>query len=150
MAHDRSSHENGAIEGPNGHLKRAIDDALIMRGTRDFEDLDAYRRFIDEIVGRTNARNARRIDIERASLRPLPARRTTDHEETTVRVSSGGFLLRNTKSRCARLTAHRPAPPLGPLIFPIIGGPMRGCGAVSRGVSSVNPGIRSSTRCRPG
>jgi len=89
------AHENGAIEGPNGHLKRAIEDALIMRGTRDFVDLGAYRRFIDEIVGRTNARNAKRIDIERASLRPLPARRTTDYEETTVRVtSSGGFLLR--------------------------------------------------------
>lgn len=89
------AHENGAIEGPHGHLKRAIEDALIMRGSRDFEDLDAYRRFIDEVVGRINARNAKRIDIERASLRPLPARRTTDHEEITVRVtSSGGFLLR--------------------------------------------------------
>lgn len=89
------AHENGAIEGPHGHLKRAIEDALIMRGSRDFEDLGAYRRFIDEIVGRINARNAKRIDVERASLSPLPARRTTDHEETIVRVtSSGGFLLK--------------------------------------------------------
>lgn len=89
------AHENGAIEGPHGHLKRAIEDALIMRGSRDFGDLDAYRRFIDEVVGRSNARNAKRIDVERASLRSLPARRTTDHEEITVRVtSSGGFLLR--------------------------------------------------------
>ena len=89
------AHENGSIEGPHGHLKRAIKDALIMRGSRDFEDLDAYRRFIDEVIGRSNARNAKRIDVERASLRPLPARRTTDYEETTVRVtSSGGFLLK--------------------------------------------------------
>jgi transposase InsO family protein len=89
------AHENGAIEGPHGHLKRAIADALIMRGSRDFEDLAGYRRFIDEVVGRINARNAKRIDVERASLRPLPARRTTDYEEVTVRVtSSGGFLLR--------------------------------------------------------
>jgi len=89
------AHENGSIEGPHGHLKRAIDDALIMRGSRDFEDLAAYRRFIDEVVGRINARNAKRIDVERASLKPLPARRTTDYEEVTVRVtSSGGFLLR--------------------------------------------------------
>jgi transposase InsO family protein len=89
------AHENGAIEGPHGHLKRAIADALIMRGSHDFEDLEAYRRFIDEVVGRINARNAKRIDVERASLSPLPARRTTDCEEVTVRVtSSGGFLLR--------------------------------------------------------
>jgi len=89
------AHENGAIEGPHGHLKRAISDALLMRGSRDFEDLAGYRRFIDEVVGRINARNAKRIDVERASLKPLPARRTTDYEEVTVRVtSSGGFLLR--------------------------------------------------------
>lgn len=76
-------------------MKRAIEDALVMRGVRDFEDLAAYRRFIDEIVGRINARNGKRIDMERPSLRPLPARRTTDYEEVTLRVtSSGGFTLR--------------------------------------------------------
>lgn len=89
------AHENGSIESPNGHLKRATEDALIMRGSRDFEDLPDYRRFIDEIVGRINARNAKRIESERESLRPLPARRTTDYEEVTLRVtSSGGFILR--------------------------------------------------------
>ena len=89
------AHENGSIESPNGHLKRAIEDALIMRGSRDFADLAVYRRFVDEIVGRINARNTKRIDAERASLRPLPARRTMDYEEVTLRVtSSGGFTLR--------------------------------------------------------
>ena len=89
------AHENGSLEGPHGHLKRAIEDGLLMRGSRDFEDLVAYRRFVDEIVGRINARTAKRIDIERACLTPLPARRMTDYEEVTKRVtSSGGFLLR--------------------------------------------------------
>lgn len=89
------AHENGAIESAHGHLKRAVEDALLMRGTRDFDDLDAYRRFIDEIVGRINARNAKRIDAERAALKALPSRRTTDYEEIPVRVTStGGFVLR--------------------------------------------------------
>ncbi len=66
------AHDNGAIESPNGHLKRAIEDALVMWGSRDFEDLTAYRRFIDEIVGRINARNAKRVDMERASRRVHP------------------------------------------------------------------------------
>lgn len=103
------AHENGSIESPNGHLKRAIEDALIMRGSRDFEDLPSYRRFIDEIVGRINARNAKRIDAERASLRPLPARRTTDYEEVTLRVtSSGGFTLRKVFYTVpSRLIGHR-------------------------------------------
>lgn len=103
------AHENGSIESPNGHLKRAIEDALIMRGSQDFEDLPAYRRFIDEIVGRVNARNARRIDSERGSLQPLPARRTTDYEEVTLRVtSSGGFTLRKVFYTVpSRLIGHR-------------------------------------------
>lgn len=103
------AHENGAVEGPHGHLKRAVEDALLMRGTRDFEALADYRRFIDEIVGRINARNAKRIEIERAHLKPLPARRTSDFEETVVTVtSSGGFLLRKVFYTVpSRLIGHR-------------------------------------------
>jgi hypothetical protein len=62
------AHENGSIEGPHGHLKRAIEDALLMRTSGDFDDLAAYRLFIDEIVGRHNTRHAKRIDIERYGL----------------------------------------------------------------------------------
>ena len=103
------AHENGSIESPNGHLKRAIEDALIMRGSRDFEDLAAYRSFIDEIVGRINARNAKRIDVECASLQPLPVRRRTDYEEITLRVtSSGGFTLRKVFYTVpSRLVGHQ-------------------------------------------
>lgn len=43
------SHENGSIESSHGHLKAAVNDTLELRGTRDFADLDAYRRFIDEV-----------------------------------------------------------------------------------------------------
>jgi len=103
------AHENGSIEGPHGHLKRAINDALLMRGSSDFDDLAAYRRFVDEIVSRCNARNSKRVDIERAELQELPARRTSDYEEVTVRVtSSGGFTLRKVFYTVpSRLIGHR-------------------------------------------
>ena len=103
------AHENGSIESPHGHLKQAIEDALLLRGSRDFDTLDAYRRFIDEIVGRRNARNAKRLDLERAALQPLPARRTTDYEETIVTVTStSGFTLRKVfYSVPSRLIGHR-------------------------------------------
>ena len=80
-----------------------------MRGSRDFEDLVAYRRFIDEIVSRINARNLRRIEVERALLQPLPKRRTADFEEVPVTVtSSGGFTLRKVfYSVPSRLIGHR-------------------------------------------
>ncbi len=55
------------IEGPHGHLKRAIADALLMRGSSDFEAVSGYRHFINEVVSRFNARNASRIDAERAA-----------------------------------------------------------------------------------
>ncbi len=103
------AHENGAIEGPHGHLKRAIQDDLLLRGSTDFEDMDAYRHFIDEIVSRRNARIGKRIDVERAALQNLPGRRTTDYEEVIVRVtSSSSFTLRRVYYTVpSRLIGHR-------------------------------------------
>ena len=91
------AHENGSIESSHGHLKRAIDDALLLRGSSDFADLDAYRAFIDLIVGRHNARFDKPIDSERATLQPLPTRRTDDFERHSVRVTSScGFIFKNS------------------------------------------------------
>jgi hypothetical protein len=103
------AHENGAIESAHGHLKKAIADALLLRGSRDFPDLAAYRRFVDEVVGRRNARNRKRIELERSALKELPERRTGDYEETIVTVtSSGGFILRKVFYTVpSRLIGHR-------------------------------------------
>src|SRR5271166_3514267 len=89
------SHENGSIESAHGHLKRALADALLLRASRDFDDLPAWRRFVDEVVGRANAGRRKALEIEQAKLKPLPSRRTDDFEEELVTVtSSGGFILR--------------------------------------------------------
>jgi hypothetical protein len=89
------SHENGSIESSHGHLKRKLADALLLRASSDFDDLPAWRGFVDEIVGRGNARNAKRIDQERAALKDLPVRKTADYEEVHVDVtSSSAFILR--------------------------------------------------------
>jgi len=103
------AHENGSIESSHGHLKKALEDALLLRGSRDFDDLDCYRRFVDEIVGRRNANNRKRIELERPMLQPLPKRRTADYEEKIVIVtSSGGFMLRRVfYTAPSRLIGHR-------------------------------------------
>jgi len=103
------AHENGAIESPHGHLKKALADQLLLRGSRDFADLDAYRLFVDEVVGRHNARRRKLIEIERAALKPLPPQRTTDYEEAIVTVTgSGGFTLRKVFYTVpSRLIGHR-------------------------------------------
>src|ERR1700751_5546726 len=89
------AHENGSIESSHGHLKKALQDALLLRGSRDFDHPDGYRRFVGEIVGRRNANNRKRIELERLMPTALPKRRTADYEEKIVTVtSSGGFILR--------------------------------------------------------
>ena len=81
------AHENGSVEGPHGHLKRAIGDALLLRGSRDFETLDAYRAFVAQVA----------------------SRRSDGFEETLVRVTStGGFTLRRVFYTVpSRLAGHR-------------------------------------------
>ncbi len=103
------AHENGSIESSHGHLKKTVEDAVLMRGSRDFVDMAAYRRFIDELSGRHNAKFGPRIDLERASLQALPGRRTVDFEETLVTVtSSSGFVLRKVfYTMPSRLIGHR-------------------------------------------
>jgi hypothetical protein len=114
MAQSRNNkgvaHENGSIESPNGHLKRAINDALVMRGSRDFADLPGYRRFIDVVVGRINARNAKRIDLERACLKPLPPRHKTDCDAQQIIRRSRGPRHLIGRVRAAQSLLHRPVP----------------------------------------
>jgi hypothetical protein len=103
------SHENGSIESSHGHLKKKLADALLLRASRDFDDLEGWRSFVDEIIGRGNARNAKRIDQERMALKELPARKTADYEEVSVEVtSSSAFTLRRVfYSVPSRLIGHR-------------------------------------------
>jgi hypothetical protein len=86
------THENGSIESAHGHLKQALEDALLLRGARDFPELDAYRAFVDAIVGRRNANLAKPIALEKEALAPLPKRRTTDFEEKVIPVTSSDGL----------------------------------------------------------
>ena len=103
------SHENGSIESAHGHLKRALADALLLRASRDFDDLPAWRGFVDDIVGRGNLRNAKRVDQERMALNKLPIRKTADYEEVNVDVTtSSAFTLRKVfYSVPSRLIGHR-------------------------------------------
>ena len=103
------AHENGSIESAHGHTKKAVKDALLMRGANDFDSLASYRRFIDEIFSRKNVHHAKRIDTERPMLQALPGQRTIDYEETIVTVtSSGGFTLRKVFYTVpSRLIGHR-------------------------------------------
>ena len=103
------AHENGAIEGPHAHLKATVAQALLLRGSGDFDSLDAYRRFLDETIGRQNAARRRAIELEQAALQPLPAIRTDDFEQAVVTVTrSSAFVLKRVFYTVpSRLIGHR-------------------------------------------
>jgi transposase InsO family protein len=68
------SHENGAIESPNGHLKDDLGQALCLRGSRDFAEVDAYRAWVaDHVAAKRAGLDPGRMTAERAALQPLPA-----------------------------------------------------------------------------
>ena len=103
------SHENGSIEARHGSLKTALRQALLLRGTSDFDDRAAYEAFVEEIVRRLNVRIDKRLVIERAALRPLPMRRTAEFDELPARVSKFGvFTVKGEQySAPSRLVGHR-------------------------------------------
>lgn len=103
------SHENGSVESSHRYLKEAIEQALLLRGHRDFEDRAAYEAFVREAVMRRNRRNAAAFRIERTQLQDLPQRRTTDFVEEEARVTrcstfTVGAILYSAPSR---LIGHR-------------------------------------------
>lgn len=81
-------HENGDIESANGHLKRRLATHLSLRGSREFADESAFARFVAEVCTAINALRSGKLAEERARLRPLPATRYPEADETRVRVSS--------------------------------------------------------------
>jgi hypothetical protein len=102
------SNENGSVESSHRYLKEAIEQALLLRGHRDFDDLPAYEGFVREVVMRRNRRNAAAFRVEREQLRDLPTRRTTDFtEEQALVTRSGTFTVRAILySAPSRLIGH--------------------------------------------
>ncbi len=102
-------HENGSVESSHRYLKEAVDQALMLRGHRDFADRVAYDEFIREVVMRRSRRNAAAFRIERAQLQDLPERRTTDFvEEEPLVTRCSTFTVRGILySAPSRLIGHR-------------------------------------------
>jgi hypothetical protein len=86
------AHENGAIESAHGHLKRKIDQQLMLRGSRDFNCLSDYETFINLIVAKINRQCKTRFDDEKEHLQALPSRRTNDFSELHIKVSSSSTI----------------------------------------------------------
>jgi hypothetical protein len=84
--------ENGDIEQRHHRFKRAVDQSLMLRGSRDFTSLDKYHHFLKALVEQLNAGRRARLAEEVATLRSLPERRTDAYKRELVRVDSGSLI----------------------------------------------------------
>ena len=100
--------ENGAAEKGNHLLKSALEQALQLRGWRNFRTKSEYQDFVQAVVVDMNADHASSIAAERAALRPLPATRLPDYTRTqaTVRSWSTVRVAARTYSVPSRLIGH--------------------------------------------
>jgi hypothetical protein len=87
-----AKHENGSVESPHGHIKRRIEQALLLRGSCDFISVESYQDFIDGVVNQHNRRNAKAITVERDKLQALPKQKTIEYTEVCATVSSSSTI----------------------------------------------------------
>jgi hypothetical protein len=81
--------ENGDVEQRHHRFKEAVDQALMLRGSRDFPSREAYTAFLRQVFGQENASRAARLAEERVLLRPLPKHRLEACKRLKVRVERG-------------------------------------------------------------
>jgi Mu transposase-like protein len=99
------AHENGDVEQAHYRFKQAVDQALRVRGTRDFPSRSAYVRFLDDLVRSRNLTRRDRWEREQPTLRPLPATPLAPCRELRVSVNRYSTIqvLGNTYSVPSRL-----------------------------------------------
>jgi hypothetical protein len=79
--------QNGDVEASNGALKRRLDQALLLRGDRDFASVADWETFLQGVLQKANAARGRRVADELAAMRPLVVSKLPEFTEEDFRVS---------------------------------------------------------------
>jgi hypothetical protein len=101
--------ENGDIEQSHHRFKRALDQALMLRGSRDFGSREAYAAFLRRLFDQLNAGRHGRLTEEREVLHRLPPHRLEACKRLQVRVGQGSTIRvnHNTYSVDSRLIGEQ-------------------------------------------
>jgi hypothetical protein len=104
-----SPNENGDAEQSHHRFKRAVEQALLLRGSREFAGMAEYTQFLTALFGQRNAGRRQRLGEEMALMRELPARRLESARRERVRVDSGSLIHvdRNAYSVNSRLIGEK-------------------------------------------
>ncbi len=78
------SNQNGDVEAANGALKRCLKQHLLLRGSRDFESVEAYGSWVQGVMMKNNDLRRDKIEEELKHMRPLAAPRLAEYRDETV------------------------------------------------------------------
>ncbi len=92
VTHRQSPQEDGDVESSHGGLKRALRQLLLLRGSPDFESLDSYRAFVEQVMDKRNQLRRVRLAEELAVMRPLTAKPLTTCLSLRVCVNRGSLI----------------------------------------------------------
>lgn len=87
-----SPQENGTCEVMHGHLKRRLEQHLLLRGSRDFESEQAYDLFVIGVLEKANGLRGERFAQEVAAMREHLAPELPDYRETMVSVNNNSTI----------------------------------------------------------
>jgi hypothetical protein len=104
-----SPHENGDAEQSHHRFKRALEQALMLRGSRDFVSVAEYAQFLQDLLAQRNAGRRQRLAEELGVMGELPARRMESARRERVKVDSGSLIHveRNAYSVNSRLIGEK-------------------------------------------
>lgn len=102
------SNENGDVEQAHYRIKERVNQALLLRGSRDFADRGEYHEFLRKIFCARNLGRSKRLQEELAVMKPLPSYRLNDYREYRVPVSGWSTVqvAHNTYSAPSRLRRY--------------------------------------------
>ena len=103
------SHENGDAEQSHRRFKETVDQALMLRGSRDFQGVEDYLAFLRKLVARRNATRQDRLLEDMAKLKGLPEMRLPEHRPLGVTVTAFSTIrvAHNTYSVPSRLIGEK-------------------------------------------
>ena len=87
------ANQDGDVEQSHYRFKEEVNQALLMRGSRDFESVAGYESFLCSLLKRRNEERAVRFEEEKAQLQPLPDKKLDDSKRFEVRVTRFSTIL---------------------------------------------------------
>jgi transposase InsO family protein len=82
------SHQNGDVESLNGALKRRLKQHLLLRGSRDFDSVEEYERWVQDVLRETNELRSKWVTEELAAMKPLRVNRLPEYTVEQLPVTS--------------------------------------------------------------